>query len=87
MKIAVLLYACLAGALASSIVDFILCALPLFPLIMRPRLVDVFIFNEDQQALAELFVNSVIDEDEQYDTARVLFVNVKGLKDHLDDEA
>lgn len=87
MKIAVLLYACLAGALTSSIVDFILCVVPLFPLIMRPRIVDVFIFNDDQQALAETFVNRVIDFDEQYDSARVLFVDVKGLKAHLDDDS
>lgn len=86
MKIAVLAYTLLAGLLASSIVDFILCAVPLVVFIRRPRAVDVFVFTPEDAEIAEAFIDYIIDNDTEYDAARVMIVQPQHLRDLIDDE-
>lgn len=86
MKLIVIAYTLLAGLLASSIVDFILCAVPLIVFMYRPRDVDVFVFTPEDAELAEAFVDHILESDGEYDTARVMIVQAQRLRDLIDDE-
>lgn len=84
MKLFILIYALIIGFYTSTVRDFIFCVIPLLLLFNRPRIVDVFIFTRDDTEIAELFVDTVLDADSDYDKARVMLVNTDRLRDELE---
>ena len=86
----VIIYTVIAGVLVTTAFDFIVCAVPLAVLMYitgRPRPVDVFVFTDEHGAVAEAFIEQVLEYDPDYDTARIMLVNADKLIDSDDDGA
>ena len=87
MRYAVFIYPVFMGLLTSSVLDFVLCAVPLLVVMFyveRPRPFDVFIFTHKHADLADKFADHMLDESEEYDNARIFFVDPERLRDELD---
>lgn len=83
-------YTFLAGFLASSANDFLLCSVPLCLLLIittRARPVDVFVLSGDHYELAEKFIDVILEDDAYYESARIMLVNPQALQDELDQES
>ena len=82
-------YVFIIGYMASSVTDFILCVIPLFILLIivtRARPVDVFVFTGEQYELAERFIDVILEDDEYYESARIMQVNPQALEDALKEQ-
>lgn len=89
MKIAIYLYAIIAGLYVSTVLDFIFVIIPLTTLLyvyISPSRADIYIFHNKDLQLADNFAEYLLKSGRAYDTATILMVDAIQLSKALDEE-